>query len=205
MNILLNELFPAVLPVLLQTLSTLLTALLIWVANVARVRWGIEIEARHREALHTAIMSGIRAALSRGLTGQALVTATLSHVANSTPEALSKLKPKDGVLEEIIEGKLREVIDGVPLFEVEIGGDQPVRVDRTLKHLGKAVAQSAPVLLLGMLLFHGAPASAETLDAVAVGQIGAAAILGAAVLMVLAGAYLVAWLACAWRDTRDDF
>jgi hypothetical protein len=110
MNTLLNELYTAVTPVLLQALSAILTAFLLWVANTARVRWGIEIEARHRDALHSAIMSGLRAALLRGLTGQALVTATLDHVRASTPQAIGALKPGPGVLENIVEGKLREVL-----------------------------------------------------------------------------------------------
>ena len=35
----------------------------------ARARWGIEIEARHREALHSALMTGVRHALARGAAG----------------------------------------------------------------------------------------------------------------------------------------
>ena len=115
----LATIFTTVEPVLLEIISTILAAVLVWLANTARVRFGIEIEARHREALHSAIMSGVRAALSRGLRGQDLVDAVMNHVARSTPDAIARLKPASGVLENIIEGKLREVTAGLPFVGVD--------------------------------------------------------------------------------------
>lgn len=110
MDTLFNDLFSAATPVLLQAFSAILAAFLLWVANLARVRFGIEIEARHREAIHSALMSGIRAALSKGLTGQEAISAAIDHAARSTPDAILKLKPKDGVLEGIAQAKLREAL-----------------------------------------------------------------------------------------------
>ncbi|QDP47441.1 MAG: hypothetical protein GOVbin2371_26 [Prokaryotic dsDNA virus sp.] len=123
MNPLFNELFAAVQPVLMDAASYLLMAFLIWVGNTVRVHFGIEIEARHREAMHSAIMSGIRAALARGLNGPDAVQDVVDHVFRSTPDALHKLKPAPGVLENIIEGKLREVKDGLPIYGVDLGKD----------------------------------------------------------------------------------
>ena len=111
MNTLLNELYTAAMPLLLQALSALLMALLLWAGNTARERWGMEISARRREALHSALMSGILAALGRGLSGQDAVRAAIDHATKSTPDAIRKLKPAPGVLERIAEGKLREITE----------------------------------------------------------------------------------------------
>lgn len=58
MNTLFNDVFMAVQPVLLQAISTMLMAFLVWVANTARIRYGIEIEKGLRDGLHSAVMSG---------------------------------------------------------------------------------------------------------------------------------------------------
>ena len=122
MNTLLNELYTAVTPVLLQALSAILTAFLVWVANTARIRYGIEIEKGLRAGLHSAAMSGVRAALSRGLSGTELNDAVIDHVIKSTPDAIARLNPARDVLETIIEGKLKEVVDGVPVYSVDVAG-----------------------------------------------------------------------------------
>mgnify|MGYP003148949502 CR=1 FL=1 len=121
MNTLLNELYTAAMPLLLQALSAVLMALLLWAGNTARERWGMEISARRREALHSALMSGILAALGRGLSGQDAVRAAIDHATKSTPDAIRKLKPAPGVLESIAEGKLGEVM-GVSGAPYTIGG-----------------------------------------------------------------------------------
>ena len=121
-----------ILPALLQLIGAALGILLMRATNTAKTRWGIEIEARHREALHSALMSGIRAALSRGATGQEAIRAAILHAGSSVPDAISALKPESGVLASIAEAKLREVQDMVdlriglldepdPLSEAEMG------------------------------------------------------------------------------------
>lgn len=102
------------LPTLLQVIGAILGILLMRAANTAKTRWGIEIEARHREALHSALMSGIRAALSRGVSGQDAIREAIRHAGNSVPDAISALKPGSGVLASIAEAKLREVQDLAP-------------------------------------------------------------------------------------------
>ncbi len=105
-----TELSAAVLPGAVALFGTVLTIILNRAASVARERWGIEIEARHREALHAAAMSGLLAALSRGKAGDAAIDAAIDHVTASVPDAVDKLAPRSGVLRSIVEGKLREVI-----------------------------------------------------------------------------------------------
>jgi hypothetical protein len=60
----------ALAPHLLELIAAILTLIIGWLAAKARVRWGIEIEARHREALHSALMTGVRHALSEGVQGR---------------------------------------------------------------------------------------------------------------------------------------
>ncbi|GAB1361992.1 hypothetical protein MASR1M32_12280 [Rhodobacter sp.] len=108
----LSTLYSAILPTLLQCIGAILGLLLIRATTYASTRWGIEIEARHREALHSAIMSGIRAALSKGLTGQAAVDSALVYSAGSVPDALAALDPSASVLQQLAEAKLSEVMKG---------------------------------------------------------------------------------------------
>jgi phage-related protein len=106
------EAFGALLPTLLQIISAILGVLLIRISTVAKTRWGIEIEARHREALQTALMSGIQAALSRGESGPDAISSAVKHAAESVPDAITALKPASGVLASIAEGKLRDALGG---------------------------------------------------------------------------------------------
>lgn len=97
------------LPVLLQLLGLILGGLLFGLSRLARQRWGIEIEASHREALHSALMSGVRAAVARGLSGPAATASAVAYAGRSVPDALGALKPAEGVLASIAEAKLTEV------------------------------------------------------------------------------------------------
>lgn len=113
MQNLLAELSAAVLPALVALFGTIATIIINRASNVAQERWGIEIEARHREALHSALISGIRAALSRGLSGDAAVKAAINHASNSVPDAITALNPASSVLKSISEAYLRAEIGSV--------------------------------------------------------------------------------------------
>ena len=110
MNTLLSEAFTLFLPNVLQIISAILGALLIQGAGIAKTRWGIQIEATHREALHSALMSGIRAALARGEDQQAAITSAIKHATESVPDAMFALKPTSTVLASIAEAKFREAL-----------------------------------------------------------------------------------------------
>lgn len=105
-----NVILSAVLPSLLDIAELAVAAVLVRISLIAKERWGIEIEARHREALHSALMSGVRAALASGLTGQAVVDAAIQHAARSVPQALERLGPTAEVITSIAEAKLREAV-----------------------------------------------------------------------------------------------
>lgn len=109
MNFLLDQVFAQLIPIILTALSAILTTVLVRGSGIIKERWGIEIEARHREALHSALMSGIRAALERGDDRTAAITSAINHATRSVPDAISALNPSAGVLQSIAEAKLREV------------------------------------------------------------------------------------------------
>ncbi|NEX47618.1 hypothetical protein [Pseudotabrizicola algicola] len=119
MNDFLLMLYWELLPMLLQLIGAVLGLFLIWAARTAKNRWGIEIEARHREALHSAIMSGIRASLSRGTVGEDAINEAILHAGSSVPDAIAALNPGAGVLVSIAEAKLREAIEASPVYRLD--------------------------------------------------------------------------------------
>lgn len=114
----LTELYFAASPMLLDLLDVVLVILLARISAIATKRWGIEIEAKHREALQTAIMSGIRAAIGRGEGGSVAVQSALSHAMRSVPDAIAALRPAGGVLTSIAEAKLREAAEAQPIYSL---------------------------------------------------------------------------------------
>lgn len=97
------------LPTLLQVIAAILGVLLMRAANTARVRWGIEIEARHREALQSALMTGVTAALSRGLRGPEAITAAIEHAVRvGAPDAIEAFGLDIKDLTRIAESKLQQ-------------------------------------------------------------------------------------------------
>lgn len=109
MNTILQSIYAEILPVILQVVGIALAAWIARVAAIAKARWGIEIEARHREALHSALMTGAAAVLKRQLTWDGAKAAVKAYVRRSVPDALAALKPDPQVLDDLIESKLREI------------------------------------------------------------------------------------------------
>ena len=92
-----DALLAALAPHLLELIAALATAIIGWLAAQAKARWGLEIEARHREALHSALMTGVKHALSEGVQGRtAIAEAAVDYVHTSVPDALAALKPQPG-------------------------------------------------------------------------------------------------------------
>lgn len=100
----------AIMPHLLEIAAGLLSALIGWAANTARVKWGVQIEATHREALHRALMTGVTLALGRNVPNDTAVDMAISHARASVPDALRKLAPSKTTLETIARAKLAEAI-----------------------------------------------------------------------------------------------
>lgn len=105
-----NEFLADMAPSLMELIGIALTGLLAWVARAMQRRWGIEIEARHREALHWALFTGIRTALARGLPEAQAVDLAIGYARESVPDALQALRPTEPVLTNLARAKLAEAV-----------------------------------------------------------------------------------------------
>ncbi|ABN78474.1 hypothetical protein [Cereibacter sphaeroides] len=104
-----SDLLTALTPSLFDLAGVVLTAL-IGFATVRFQRWtGIQIEARHREALHSAIMTAARVAVARGLTCKVASEFVAAYVRASVPDALKRLSPSAETLDALVRSKLLEV------------------------------------------------------------------------------------------------
>lgn len=93
---------------ILGILAPILTALIGWVAAAISRKAGLEIDAKHREALQSALLNGARLAMSKQLTRQAAVDLVLSYVKDSVPGALEHFTPSTKVLTDLAEAKLEQ-------------------------------------------------------------------------------------------------
>ena len=89
-------------------LAPILTALIAWAAAAINRKTGIDVEEKHRLALHSAIMTGVRLALANGMSKEAVVTAALDHARLSVPDAINALGAGKTVLINIAEAKMQE-------------------------------------------------------------------------------------------------
>lgn len=106
-----GDLMVALTPSLLDLAGVVLTAL-IGFATVRFQRWtGIQIEARHREALHSAIMTAARLAVARKLTPDAATEFASSYVRNSVPDALKQLAPSADTLDALVLSRLAQAAE----------------------------------------------------------------------------------------------
>ena len=96
-------------PHILELLGVLLTGIIGWAAAAARRKWGIEIEARYREALHSALLTGAQLAMKHELTGKAAIDLVLRYIKQSVPDAIGNLKPSPDVLTDLAKAKLEQV------------------------------------------------------------------------------------------------
>ena len=96
-------------PHILELLGVLLTGIIGWAAAAVRKKWGIEIEARYREALHSALLTGAQLAMKNELTGKAAIDLVLRYIKQSVPDAIGSLKPSPDVLTDLAKAKLEQV------------------------------------------------------------------------------------------------
>ena len=105
----LNTVIAAIAPQLLTAIGALLTVLIGWAADTARRRWGIQIEQAHREALHSAIMTGVKLALQRGMSGPQAAELAVGYARASVPDAIAALGARDDVLANLARAKIGDV------------------------------------------------------------------------------------------------
>lgn len=108
-NSVLSGILTAVMPHVLELASLALAALLAWVAAWLKLKFKIDIEAKHREALHSALMTGVRLALARyGVTAkrEMVLGAAVDYAREAVPDAIKALKVDAGKLGDIALSKL---------------------------------------------------------------------------------------------------
>ena len=104
----LGDFMTAAAPGVVELIGLALTGIIGWAATRARAKWGIEIEARHREALQSALLNGARLAMDRQLTGKAAIDLVLTFIRASVPDAIGNLKASPEVLTDLARAKLEQ-------------------------------------------------------------------------------------------------
>lgn len=97
-------------PFLMEIVSIIVLALIGWASAWAKRKFGIDIEAKHRTALHSALMSGALLAVHRQMTGDAAVRIILDFARKSVPDAIDYFKPSAAVLSDLAESKLQDAL-----------------------------------------------------------------------------------------------
>lgn len=93
-------------PTLGVVLSIVIPVFIGWVAIQYHRLTGVQMSAEHRDALHSAINTGINAALNRGITGKAATSFAIEYaITKGAPDAVKYLQP-GSALREIAESKL---------------------------------------------------------------------------------------------------
>lgn len=110
-------------PPLLEIVGIFLGLALTWAAAKAKQKFGIDIEAKHREALHLALMSAARLAIANKLTGQKAVDMIIDYVYQSVPDAVAGLRPSAGVLDDLARSKLQAVGEDILTRALQNGRD----------------------------------------------------------------------------------
>lgn len=108
----LQAILSALAPHLLELVGVIVTLLLGIMTREAKRRWGIEIEAKHREALHLALMTGARVALMKDetLSAQDVASAAVAYAKRSVPDAMNALKPRADVLVDLATARAKDVM-----------------------------------------------------------------------------------------------
>jgi len=98
--------------VIVGIIGMLLTFILNHAAGAFAAAIGIQIEAKHREALHQAIMTSVESGMKYGpdVGLDTLKAHVVVYLQESVPDALTALTPGDGVLDRLIERYAREAL-----------------------------------------------------------------------------------------------
>jgi hypothetical protein len=102
-------------PIISNALAVIVMAAIGWLATTVQRKFNIEIEASYRNSLHSAVMSGVNAALSR-IGGRAselpaslkveVVDQAVAYAQKSVPDAIEALRATPEVLGSLASAKL---------------------------------------------------------------------------------------------------
>lgn len=98
--------------VIITIIGLLLTIIVNRASGAFTAATGMQIEARHREALHEAIMTAVESGMKYGpdVGFDTLKSHVVAYLHSSVPDALKALTPGDGVLDRLIERYSREAL-----------------------------------------------------------------------------------------------
>jgi hypothetical protein len=101
--------------VLMGIIGLILTNIINRAAGAFTAATGIQIEARHREALHEAIKSGVQSGLQHGpkVAFETLKVHVVQHLRQSVPDALKALAPDSEVIDALIDRYTRAALSRV--------------------------------------------------------------------------------------------
>ena len=114
---LIDSIQSAVQPVIVDLLLTLILGLIAWFMRLLPERWRMDIEARHREALHSALNTGVGMVIDIAQKHPAVLAPDLAasrvidYVQRSVPDAIKRLGPSRAQLEEMARAKLQQQLD----------------------------------------------------------------------------------------------
>lgn len=106
-------------PIIVDLLLTLILAIIAWLMRKLPERWRLDIEARHREALHKALDTGIGLAIDTMQKHPTIaapdmaIGTVLDYVERSVPDALRRLAPSRAHLEDMARAKLQQQVDAI--------------------------------------------------------------------------------------------
>lgn len=100
---------------IVTAIGLVLTVIINRAAAAFELATGIEVEAKHREALHRAAQTGVESAILHGprVALETLKAHAIQHMRESVPDALKALTPGDGVLDRLVERYAREALNKI--------------------------------------------------------------------------------------------
>lgn len=101
-----EQIWQIIAPHVLEIIGVTLSAVIASAAGYAKRKWSLDIEARHRDALHSALLTGIKMAMARNLDTGKAVDLAIDYARLSVPDAIKALKPTEGVLASIARAKI---------------------------------------------------------------------------------------------------
>jgi hypothetical protein len=103
-----EQIWQIIAPHVLEIIAVGLSATIASAAQYAKRKWGLDIEARHRAALHQALLTGIKMAMARNIDTGKAVDLAIGYARLSVPDAIKALRPTEGVLATIARSKITE-------------------------------------------------------------------------------------------------
>lgn len=104
------ELLALITPALLSLLGIILAWGINRGAAALELSTGIRLEENARDALHSAIISGVEAALAGENPKDVVIQHAVAYAHNSVPDAIARLVPGDGVLDQLALRYYNEIV-----------------------------------------------------------------------------------------------